>query len=170
MRGSSERQPEGATLEAIERVYRRDFERFATVAAAIVGSQAGARDAVQDAFATAVRKRRQFRRDGSLEGWLWRVVVNEAKTQRRRVAAREWAERNALVDQGHADGSDATDAGVSSLIASLPERQRLVVFLRYYADLSYEQIAEVIGVRRGTVAATLSNGHNALRLMLGEVS
>jgi RNA polymerase sigma-70 factor (ECF subfamily) len=170
MRGSSKRQPEGATLEAIERVYRRDFERFATVAAAIVGSQAGARDAVQDAFATAVRKRRQFRRDGSLEGWLWRVVVNEAKTQRRRVAAREWAERNALVDQGHADGSDATDAGVSSLIASLPERQRLVVFLRYYADLSYEQIAEVIGVRRGTVAATLSNGHNALRLMLGEVS
>jgi RNA polymerase sigma-70 factor (ECF subfamily) len=170
MRGSSERQPEGATLEAIERVYRRDFERFATVAAAIVGSQAGARDAVQDAFATAVRKRRQFRRDGSLEGWLWRVVVNEAKTQRRRVAAREWAERNALVDQGHADGSDATDAGVSSLIASLPERQRLVVFLRYYADLSYEQIAEVIGVRRGTVAATLSSGHNALRLMLGEVS
>jgi RNA polymerase sigma-70 factor (ECF subfamily) len=170
MRGSSERQPEGATLEAIERVYRRDFERFATVAAAIVGSQAGARDAVQDAFATAVRKRRQFRRDGSLEGWLWRVVVNEAKTQRRRVAAREWAERNVLVDQGHVDGSDATDAGVSSLIASLPERQRLVVFLRYYADLSYEQIAEVIGVRRGTVAATLSNGHNALRLMLGEVS
>src|SRR3954463_15646276 len=91
---------QGASLAAIEAVYRRDFERFATVACAIVGSDAGARDAVQDAFAHAVRRRGQLRASGSLVGWLWRAVVNEARTQRRRALARESAEARA----GRADG------------------------------------------------------------------
>src|SRR6478735_7389923 len=86
------RRHEGASLAVIEAAYRDGFERFAIVAAAIVGSQAGARDAVQDGFAAAIRNRRQFRGDGSLEGWLWHTVVNEARTQRRRRVAAESAE------------------------------------------------------------------------------
>jgi RNA polymerase sigma factor (sigma-70 family) len=160
---------QGATLAEIEAVYRADFERFATVAAAICRSQFAARDAVQEAFATAVRKRRQFRGVGSLEGWLWHLVVSQARTQRRRVAGRAAAEFAAAHANGQ-PGDDSRSDEAAGLIAALPERQRLVVFLRYYADLSYDQIAEAVGVKRGTVAATLNSGHASLRAMLEEVA
>ena len=55
-------------------------------------------------------------------------------------------------------------------MAALPERQRLVVFLRYFADLDYREIAEALDVKVGTVSATLHAAHAALRSALSEVS
>jgi len=52
------------------------------------------------------------------------------------------------------------------LVAALPERQRLMVFLRYYADLDYRAIATALGVKTGTVSATLNAAHAALRLSI----
>jgi DNA-directed RNA polymerase specialized sigma24 family protein len=52
----------------------------------------------------------------------------------------------------------------------LPERQRLVVFLRCYADLEYRQIAEVVGIETGTVSATFSAAHAALRKTTAELT
>ena len=54
-------------------------------------------------------------------------------------------------------------------IAGLPERQRLAVYLRYYADLDYRAIAAVLEVELGTVSATLSAAHRSLRKNLEEV-
>jgi RNA polymerase sigma factor (sigma-70 family) len=51
----------------------------------------------------------------------------------------------------------------------LPERQRLALFLRYYADLDYRTIADTLGIRPGTVAATLNAAHATLRSTLSEV-
>jgi RNA polymerase sigma factor (sigma-70 family) len=51
----------------------------------------------------------------------------------------------------------------------LPERQRLVLFLRYYADLGYSAIAEALGISPGTVASTLNAAHESLRRNLEEV-
>jgi RNA polymerase sigma-70 factor (ECF subfamily) len=160
----------GARLEEIEALYRSRFERFATVACAVTGSQAAARDAVQDAFASAVRRRGQFRGDGSLEAWLWRAVVNEARSQRRRRRSRERLEQRALALEPVAPGRDDEAAEVDAFVASLPERQRLVVFLRYYADLTHEQIASTLGIRPGTVAATLHAAHARLRPLLAEAT
>jgi RNA polymerase sigma-70 factor (ECF subfamily) len=158
----------GAGLEEIEALYRSRFERFATVACAITGSQSAARDAVQDAFASAVRRREQFRRDGSLEAWLWRAVVNESRSQQRRRRSRERLEqRAAQLDGGGTAGAEPA-GGIDPYVAALPERQRLVVFLRYYADLTHDQIAAALGVRPGTVAATLNAAHAKLRPLLAE--
>ncbi len=55
-------------------------------------------------------------------------------------------------------------------VAALPERQRLALFLRYYADLDYQSIATALGVERGTVAATLHAAHAVLRTKLKEVA
>ena len=52
-------------------------------------------------------------------------------------------------------------------VAALPERQRLAVYLRYYADLDYRAIAHVLGVEVGTVSATLSSAHQALAVIEG---
>ena len=62
--------------------YRARFDKFGRVAAAITGSDDAALDAVQEAFARAVRERETFRRDGPIEAWLWRIVVNTARNAR----------------------------------------------------------------------------------------
>ena len=54
------------------------------------------------------------------------------------------------------------DPALHAAVQSLSPQRRLVVFLRYYADLGYEQIAEVVGIAPGTVAATLSQAHAQL--------
>jgi RNA polymerase sigma factor (sigma-70 family) len=51
----------------------------------------------------------------------------------------------------------------------LPSRQREALFLRYYADLDYRTVAEVLGIEVGTVSATLNAAHQALRRRLEEV-
>ena len=58
---------------------------------------------------------------------------------------------------------------VRRLLAALPERRRTVVFLRYYADLDYDAIAKALDIAPGTVAATLHEAHDTLRLDLAEV-
>ncbi len=61
------------------------------------------------------------------------------------------------------------DEDVRRWIARLPERQRLAVFLRYYADLDYRSIGAALEIEPGTVSATLSAAHSALRRQLEEV-
>jgi len=152
----------GAGLDEIERVYRARLAEYQRVAAAVLGDPDSARDAVQDAFASAVRNRCRFRGDGPLEAWLWRAVVNAARDHRR--ARRPLPAPVSESGNGHDDGGEVRVA-----LALLPERQRLTLFLRYYADLDYATIAAVLGVSEGTVAATLHASHRALRRRLEEV-
>lgn len=65
-------------------------------------------------------------------------------------------------------GSEFDDLRIE--IRSLPERQRHILFLRYYADLDYRAIAVALGIRPGTVAAALNAAHETLRRRLPEVS
>jgi RNA polymerase sigma-70 factor, ECF subfamily len=156
----------GTTLAAIEDVYRRRFRAFVSIAAAILGDADAGRDAVQDAFAKAVRKRRSFRGDGPLDAWLLRAVVNTALSARRRRLPHA-APDGALADV--AAPVRAIDNEVTAALALLPERQRVVLFLRYYADLDYRTIGETLGIATGTVAATLNAARCALRRRLEEV-
>jgi RNA polymerase sigma factor (sigma-70 family) len=154
------------TIETLEEAYERGYWRFLRVAEAIVGDPETAHDVVQEAFARAIRGRRSFRGDVELGGWLWRIVVNTARNARRdrppaHLPLHEVPER---ADNGRPPAGD-----VLALVAAMPERQRLVLFLRYFADLDYAGIAAVLGIRPGTVAATLNQAHAALRRRL-EVS
>jgi len=151
----------GASTAEFERVYRADFLRFVRVATAITGDEDSGADAVHDAFVQAVRNRRAYRGDGPLEAWLWRMVVNAAKKRARRASNLDIGEPLAAQENGFGDP-------VRSLVASLPQRQRLTLFLRYYADLDYESIAATLGVTTGTVGATLNAAHAALRDSLKE--
>ena len=58
------------------------------------------------------------------------------------------------------------DPELAAAIRSLPPRRRLIIFLRYFADFSYGEIAEACQVSEGTVAATLAQAHDALRVTL----
>jgi RNA polymerase sigma factor (sigma-70 family) len=152
----------GATVEALESLYRADFPRFVRAAAAIVGDETAGRDAVQEAFARAIRKRTSFKGEAPLEAWVWRVVINEALAlRRRRVPELEWDSESSASSSGN--HVPEQDVAVRAWVVSLPERQRLAVFLRYFADLDYQSIANALGVEVGTVSATLATAHAALR-------
>ena len=151
----------------LEAVYRRRYRHFLRVATAILGDEASGHDAVQEGFSQALREQSSFRREGPIEAWVWRMVVNAALAGRRRRVARREAPESAEVPSGNGHASD--QASVRAWVAALPERQRLAVYLRYYADLDYRAIAEALDVEVGTVSATLSSAHQALRRSLEEV-
>jgi RNA polymerase sigma-70 factor (ECF subfamily) len=155
--------PEVAELEAL---YRARYRHFLRVATLITNDHGHAHDAVQEGFASTIRSLPSYRGEGPLEAWVWRAVVNAAKKQRRQPSP---AERERSEPASPENGNRAEAHMVRTWVASLPERQRLTVYLRYYADLDYQQIATVLDVAVGTVSATLSAAHDRLRKTIEEV-
>ena len=153
-------------LATIEAVYRERFAGLVRVAHAITGDEQAALDAVHDGFVRAVRYRRGLRRSDSAAGWICRIVVNEARRSRQAAARRP-----VLADapEAHAVGEDDDGGLVRAALSTLPERQRLALFYRYYSDLDYAGIAEALGIARGTVSATLHAAHANLHSQLEEV-
>src|SRR3954471_22027635 len=117
----------------IEGVYREGYSRFVRVASAITGDRESGVEAVQDGFADALRYAGQWSGRGPLQAWVWRCVVNRARKARARPRSLE-------LDSSVADPT-GVDSDLLARLATLPERQRLVVFLRYFADLDYREIA-----------------------------
>ena len=154
----------------IAAAYELRFAQYVRVATAITGDRERGRDAVQDAFARAIAGCLAYRGDGPLEAWLWRAVTNAARNQRRAgsSAVTVWTLEDDSGEELAAEGAE--EAAVRRHVAALPERQRLVLFLRYYADLSYAEIGEALGLRTGTVSATLAAAHRTLRARLQPVA
>lgn len=153
-------------LGELEALYRERWAAFARVAISITGSVDVGREAVQEGFARAIEQRQQFRGDCPLEAWVWRIVLNAAKTASVRMG-REESETSVEPEDVSTNGSRPSE--VALWVRNLPERQRVAVFLRYWADLDYRAIAEVLEVEVGTVSATLSAAHQTLRRSVQEV-
>lgn len=96
--------------------------------------------------------------DGSFRRGVDWTVVNEARRR-----ADQERKRREPFEQPSTNGPADVDLATRALIAALPERQRLAVFLRYYAGLDYRAIAEVMEIEIGTVSATLASAHQSLR-------
>jgi RNA polymerase sigma factor (sigma-70 family) len=112
-----------------------------------------------------VRSRDDYRGEGPLEAWVWRSVINAARQQ-----AVHRGHTLELSDQpASANGTNPDESAVRKWIAALPERQRLAVFLRFYADLDYRGIASALEIELGTVSATLAAAYVSLRKSLREV-
>ena len=152
-------------LALIEQLYRDEAPRFRRVANAIVRDADAADDVVQEAFAKAVTRRRSFRGQGDAAGWLWRIVVNSALSRRRRARVEASA---ANVATGEVLGSgDAEELKyLRAHIARLPERQRIALFLRYYADLDYDGIAHALSIAPGTVGKLLHDARATIQAAL----
>lgn len=150
-------------LADIEAVYRARFGVFLRVASGITGNAESGRDAVQEAFARAIHRRTDFRGDGSLEGWLWRTVINVAKDHARSARTRVLTDELPDVVDPRGAADHGAHPELRARIAALPARQRHALFLRYYADQSYAEIADTLSIRMGTVSATLNAAHRALR-------
>ena len=154
-------------IAELEGLYRTRYRQYVRVATAIAGEER-AHDVVQEAFARAIRSSSSYRGEGTVEAWLWQVLVNAARAERSSRADTSSLDDDELHVVGNGHPTD--DLDIRSWVVSLPERQKLAVFLRYYADLDYQAIASVLGIEVGTVSATLSAAHTALRRSFKEVS
>ena len=147
----------GASRAQIEDVYRLRYAAFVGALGGVCGSTDVATEVVQDAFAQALARREQFRREGPLEAWVWKIAIRKAAERR------GWAADASLDDVPEFGLPDpARDLDLDRALRNLPPRRRLFVFLHYVADLSYPLIAEICGVSEGTVAAALAQARTSL--------
>lgn len=142
---------------ALEELYRERYVQFWNGLAALVHDDELASDVLQEAFARALRSQATFRGDGPLAGWVWRIALRTAyenRRPRRDVPLQDWLDPVLPEPE--------RDPRLDAALRRLPPRKRTVVFLRYFADLSYDEIAAACGVARGTVAASLAQAHVSL--------
>ena len=136
----------------------------------LVDDQASAEDVVQDAFTALAARRGSLRNHSAALGYLRTSVVNGSRSAlRRRRTARGYVpphevepatpEARAVLTEEHREVLSAMDR--------LGTRQREVLVLRYWSDLSEAEIAAALGISRGTVKSTASRALDALELALG---
>jgi RNA polymerase sigma-70 factor (ECF subfamily) len=158
---SEEHSGTGATgdVEEVEPVltfeafYAGQLQSVARSVALAFGDLDVAKQATDEAFVRALEAWARVSRMESPAGWTYRVALNLARRMARRDHKRRQAERDAA-------GIEPLERvpeliGFAERISGLPERQRVAVVLRFVADLTEPDIAQVMGVRRGTVSATL---------------
>lgn len=148
---------------------RRHVDSAYRLAWAIVGNDGDADDATQDAFALAWRHRRSLRDPDRFDAWFGRILVNvcrERLRRRSRERVRElpqWSEAT-TADAAVADASSGASSrdAIARAMARLDADHRIVVVLRYWADMTVDDIADRLDVSPGTVKSRL---HYALRSM-----
>jgi len=142
-------------MSALEDLYRDEYLGFLNALAPVCGSHETARDVVQEAFAIALRERRKLRNEQSLAPWVWKIAYRLALRERGRATVAELPDDLSILDPER-------DPALDRAIRSLPPKRRLVLFLRYFAGFSYEEIAEALDISVGTVGATLTQARDAL--------
>lgn len=115
-----------------------------------------ARDATDEAFSRAFLHWRRVGSMASPGGWTYRVALNVLRRRMRRAAL----ERDRM--QPPAEVAPAVDTELWGVVAGLPQRQRVAVVLRYLLDLPEREVAQVMGIATGTVAATLAAARSKL--------
>ena len=174
--------------ELVERACRGDGAAFGTLirdhqeiafrtAYLITRNAADAEDAVQTALVKAFHALPRFRRGAPLRPWLLAIVANEARNRRRSAGRREHLALRAAHDLPSGDAAPSPEGSLlaaeqrQTLLAALEtlrEEERLVLSCRYLLDLSEEETAAALGVRRGTVKSRTSRALGRLRAQLGD--
>lgn len=139
----------------------------------LVCSHEDADDVLQDCFVKIWKALPGFRGDSELFTWAWRIATNEALNflhkQKVRAALSFESLRTTLenrIDEDPWFDGDALQRDLAKAIVSLPEKQRLVFQMRYFEDLSYEQISEITGTSVGALKASYHIAYEKIREIL----
>ena len=165
---------------AFEAIYDRYKDYVYRVAFFVLRNQQEAEDAVQETFLDLLKALPNYDIHGTarFETWLYRVTVNRSRmrTRRKVLPSEEWddveerLERMPIQDKEQPEIVLLERDRASQLwraVDSLPETHRIVVLLRYQQNLSYAEIADVLGINVGTVKSRLYNAHTKLKNLIG---
>ncbi len=157
---ASVRAAQRGSVSGIEALFRLHWPRAYRAAFLVVHDEAAAEDIAQEAFLAAVRNLDRFDRGRPFGPWLHRIVVNRAIDWTRARQLRGEAE---LVDAEAAEESAPLDASLLGALAALPPEHRAVIVLRHLLEYTPGEIAELLGLPRGTVNSRLRRGLDALK-------
>ena len=134
--------------------YRDQHRRVVASLMAVSGLVDAATEAADEAFARAFLAWDRISTTGQPDAWVFRVALNHLRRQMRRsgLERRFWSSQPTQA----APSPELPDSSVWQAVRTLPLRQRTALVLRYVADLPEAEIARAMGIRRGTVAATLA--------------
>lgn len=149
-------------FDAFVRARHTALLRYGTV---LTGDPHSAADLVQDALERTGLAWSRVLQQGDPEGYVRRVMAN------RNISAWRRLRRERLVgeppDSSYDEGDSHVDDAMWHALALLPRRQRTVLVLRYYEDLSEAEISRVLGIAKGTVKSQASKGIATLRANVG---
>jgi RNA polymerase sigma-70 factor (ECF subfamily) len=123
------------------------------IAHSVLGDRHLAEDAAQEEFAKAAVKLAQLKRKSHFAGWLAAICRNEARDMARHMDGQHVGDGPTVV-AGQSEQDEAIEA-VRGAMARLSAPARELVFLRYYDGLSYEQIADVLGISEQAINGRL---------------
>jgi RNA polymerase sigma-70 factor (ECF subfamily) len=171
--------------QALADLYDRHHDRVFRTAYKVLGSTADAADATQEVFLHLSDRIKGFRGDASLTSWIYRITINTAIDARRRQIRRPLRSLSGATGDGEADvtaarpgtagrAEDPADASqraerearVRAALDRLSPKLRAVAMLRYFENLSYDELAEVLDTSVGTVKSRLNRAHAALERLL----
>ena len=152
-----------ATAEVFDAFVRARHHALLRYGTVLTGDPHRAADLVQDALERTGLAWDRVRSQGDPEGYVRRVMANRSVSSWRRLRR----ERLVEVPPETAYDDRPTDDVMWDVLARLPRRQRTVLVLRYYEDLSEAEIARVLGIAPGTVKSQASKGIAALRAAIG---
>jgi RNA polymerase sigma-70 factor, ECF subfamily len=148
------------SASGIEALFRLHWQRAHRAAYLVVHDAAAAEDIAQEAFLAAVRNLDRFDRGRPFGPWLHRIVVNRAIDWTR---ARQLRGETELLDAVVAPDAGSLDDALLGALAALPPDHRAVIVLRHLLEYTPGEIAELLGVPRGTVNSRLRRGLDSLK-------
>jgi RNA polymerase sigma-70 factor (sigma-E family) len=158
-----------AADEAVTALYQTHHAALVRAAALLVGDVATAEDVVQDSFIAMHRAWWRLRDTSRALPYLRRAVINRSRSVLRHRVVADHHPPRAVPELPSAEDSALAVVRRSSVLAALsalPARQREVVVLRYYADLSEAQIAAAMGISTGAVKSHIARAKDSLRAVL----
>jgi len=155
--------------EGLSALYVRHAADGIRLAYLLTGDRELAEDLVQEAFARVIGRLGHLRVADAFGAYFRRTIVNLANSHfRRRRIERAYLDREAAHRTTHqaTNPNDDLDAAIHAALLRLPARQRAAMVLRFYEDMSDEQVAEALRCSAGTARSLISRGLAALRIEL----
>ncbi|MSQ01678.1 MAG: RNA polymerase sigma factor [Myxococcales bacterium] len=157
-------------------LFARFRDRLEFHAFGIVKDAAEAGDVVQEVFIKALREPRLFDAEFKTQAWLYRVTrnlcFNIVRDRRRRGAllAGHRPDAPSIEDPLQAVFTDERREEISEFVSQLSDDHRVILMLRYYEDLSYNEIAARLDIKMGTVMSRLSRARDRLEAVVGSAA
>ena len=161
--------------KAFERVVREYSEQLYWQVRRIVLAHEDANDVLQNTFLKAWTNIDNFRGDAKLSTWLYKIAINESITfvNKKKVMNQLSIDddESFLVNQLESDewfDGDQAQINLQKAIATLPEKQRLVFNLRYYDEMKYDEMSEILGTSEGALKASYHHAVKKIEQYLSE--
>jgi len=162
---------------AFETLVERHEARLRNIAFGLVRDRSLAEDIAQDSFLQAYRKAASFRQQGLVRNWLYRIVVNRARDELRRIRRRgevavaepdaaEELESQSVGDAEAAARTNELRRHFAGALGRMREQHRTPLVLRDVEGLPYSEIADLLGWPLGTVQTRIHRGRLELRALL----